>query len=102
LSYSIYVKKVNQELSIKYNRQREFVSLAAHELRSPILPILATLELIEYEFESEEKEITLKSHSLMMLALILVRNSYKMDTHQQKVYYQAAMHTRSTIYIIRI
>jgi signal transduction histidine kinase len=35
--------------------------LAAHELRSPILPILGTLELIEYEFEeSDKKEIKLQ------------------------------------------
>ena len=38
-----------------------FVSLTAHELRSPIMPILGTLELIEYEFEeSGKKEVTLK------------------------------------------
>jgi signal transduction histidine kinase len=43
--------KVNNELITKYNKQREFVSLVARELRSPILPILGTLELIEYEFE---------------------------------------------------
>jgi|SRR5215831_3554329 len=49
------------QLITKYNKQREFVSLAAHELKSPILPILGTLELIEYEFEeSGKKEITLK------------------------------------------
>jgi signal transduction histidine kinase len=29
-------------------------------LRSPILPILGTLELIEYEFESDKKEIKLQ------------------------------------------
>jgi two-component system sensor histidine kinase VicK len=35
--------------------------LAAHELKSPILPILGTLELIEYEFEESDKvEIRLK------------------------------------------
>jgi signal transduction histidine kinase len=56
-----HLHKVNKELNTKYNKQREFVSLAAHELRSPILPILGTLELIEYEFEeSDKKEITLK------------------------------------------
>src|SRR5215831_13431409 len=49
------------QLITKYNKQREFVSLAAHELKSPILPILGTLELIEYEFEeSGKKEVTLK------------------------------------------
>jgi signal transduction histidine kinase len=55
-----HLQKVNKELNTKYNNQREFVSLAAHELRSPILPILGTLELIEYEFEeSDKKEIKL-------------------------------------------
>ena len=35
--------------------------MAAHELRSPIIPILGTLELIEYEFEeSDKKEIKLQ------------------------------------------
>src|SRR5215469_2920774 len=53
--------KVNNDLITKYNKQREFVSLAAHELRSPIMPILGTLELIEFEFEEAgKKEITLK------------------------------------------
>ncbi|HET7391875.1 MAG TPA: HAMP domain-containing sensor histidine kinase, partial [Nitrososphaeraceae archaeon] len=56
-----HLHKVNKELNTKYNNQREFVSLAAHELRSPILPILGTLELIEYEFEeSGKKEIKLQ------------------------------------------
>ena len=58
---SSYLEEVNNELITKYNKQREFVSLAAHELRSPIMPILGTLELIEYEFEEScKKEITLK------------------------------------------
>src|SRR5215469_3481049 len=61
LAQSSYLEEVNNELITKYNKQREFVSLAAHELRSPIMPILGTLELIEYEFEeSGKKEVTLK------------------------------------------
>src|SRR5215469_8129783 len=61
LAQSSYLEEVNNELITKYNKQREFVSLAAHELRSPIMPILGTLELIEYEFEeSGKKEIKLK------------------------------------------
>jgi signal transduction histidine kinase len=39
-----HLKEVNKKLITKYNNQREFVSLAAHELRSPILPILGTLD----------------------------------------------------------
>jgi signal transduction histidine kinase len=36
----IHLKEDNKKLITKYNNQREFVSLAAHELRSPIMPIL--------------------------------------------------------------
>ncbi|MGB6529650.1 MAG: histidine kinase dimerization/phospho-acceptor domain-containing protein, partial [Candidatus Nitrosopolaris sp.] len=56
-----HLKEVNKKSITKYNKQPEFVSLAAHELKSPILPILGTLELIEYEFEESDKvEIRLK------------------------------------------
>ncbi len=73
---SSYLKEVNNELITKYNKQREFVSLAAHELRSPILPILGTLELIEYEFEeSGKKEITLKREHFERL----VRNTKRLE-----------------------
>jgi signal transduction histidine kinase len=71
-----HLKEVNKKLITKYNNQREFVSLAAHELRSPILPILGTLELIEYEFEeSDKKEITLKKEHFERL----VRNTKRLE-----------------------
>ncbi|MGC1930367.1 MAG: HAMP domain-containing sensor histidine kinase, partial [Candidatus Nitrosopolaris sp.] len=71
-----HLKKVNKELNTKYNKQREFVSLAAHELRSPIVPILGTLELIEYEFEeADKKEITLKKEYFERL----VRNTNRLE-----------------------
>ena len=56
-----HLKEVNKKLITRYKNQREFVSLVAHELRSPIMPILGTLELIEYDFESDKKEIKLQS-----------------------------------------
>ena len=49
------LKEVNKEVSAKYDKQKEFISIATHEMRSPILPILGTLELIEYEFEEDKK-----------------------------------------------
>ena len=62
------LKEVNKELEIKYDKQKDFISIAAHELRSPIMPILGTLELIEYEFDQEDKtEITLKKESFERL-----------------------------------
>ncbi|HET7148579.1 MAG TPA: HAMP domain-containing sensor histidine kinase [Candidatus Nitrosopolaris sp.] len=70
------LKQVNKEISTKYDKQKEFISIAAHELRSPITPILGTLELIEYEFEeSDKKEITLKKEYFETL----VRNTNRLE-----------------------
>jgi two-component system, OmpR family, sensor histidine kinase VicK len=70
------LKELNKEVSAKYDKQKEFISIAAHELRSPITPILGTLELIEYEFEeSDKKEITLKKEYFERL----VRNTNRLE-----------------------
>jgi signal transduction histidine kinase len=70
------LKEANKEVSTKYNKQKEFISIAAHELRSPITPILGTLELIEYEFEeADKKEITLKKEYFERL----VRNTNRLE-----------------------
>jgi len=70
------LKEVNKEVSAKYDKQKEFISIAAHELRSPITPILGTLELIEYEFEeADKKEITLKKEYFERL----VRNINRLE-----------------------
>ncbi|HXX96729.1 MAG TPA: histidine kinase dimerization/phospho-acceptor domain-containing protein, partial [Candidatus Bathyarchaeia archaeon] len=54
-------KEETKKIYAKYNKQKEFITIAAHELRSPITPILGTLELMEYEFEETGKdEIVLK------------------------------------------
>ena len=46
------------------------------ELESPIMPILGTLELIEYEFEeADKKEITLKKDVFERL----VRNTNRLE-----------------------
>jgi signal transduction histidine kinase len=71
-----HLKEVNKELITKYNKQKEFISIAAHELRSPIVPLLGTLELIEYEFEEAgKKEITLKKEYFERL----VRNTNRLE-----------------------
>jgi two-component system sensor histidine kinase VicK len=71
-----HLKEVNKELNAKYCKQKEFISIAAHELRSPIVPILGTLELIEYEFEQGgKKEIMLKKGYFERL----VRNTNRLE-----------------------
>ena len=71
-----HLKEANKELRTKYDKQKEFISIAAHELRSPITPILGTLEFIEYEFEESKKtEITLKKEFFDRL----VRNTNRLE-----------------------
>jgi signal transduction histidine kinase len=70
-----HLNKVNKDLNTKYNNQREFVSLAAHELRCPIMPILGILELLEYEFETDKKEIKLQKEQFERL----VRNTRRLE-----------------------
>ena len=65
-----------KKLYANYDKQKEFISIAAHELRSPIVPILGTLELMEYEFEESDKnEITLKKQHFDMI----VRNARRLE-----------------------
>jgi two-component system sensor histidine kinase VicK len=71
-----HLNEINKELITKYNKQKEFISIAAHELRSPIVPILGPLELIEYEFEeADKKEIILKKEYFERL----VRNINRLE-----------------------
>jgi signal transduction histidine kinase len=59
---------VNKELSLAYHTieqqnkiHREFINIAAHELRTPIMPILGTAELLKSEIE--EKAYFNRQHS---------------------------------------
>jgi len=44
----------NQQLEIHDNMQKEFINVAAHELRTPIMPILGEAELIENDISDNE------------------------------------------------
>jgi signal transduction histidine kinase len=44
----------NKQLEIHDNMQKEFINVAAHELRTPIMPILGEAELIENEISDNE------------------------------------------------
>jgi signal transduction histidine kinase len=69
-------KEDTKKIYAKYNKQKEFISIAAHELRSPITPILGTLELMEYEFEETGKdEIVLKKERFD----VILRNARRLE-----------------------
>jgi two-component system sensor histidine kinase VicK len=42
---------VNEQLKVHDKMQQEFINIAAHELLTPIMPILGYAELLEYEFD---------------------------------------------------
>jgi signal transduction histidine kinase len=44
----------NKQLEIHDNMQKEFINVAAHELRTPIMPILGEAELIENDLSDNE------------------------------------------------
>jgi signal transduction histidine kinase len=44
----------NKQLEIHDNMQKEFINVAAHELRTPIMPILGEAELIENDFSDND------------------------------------------------
>jgi two-component system sensor histidine kinase VicK len=46
----------NEQLKTQKRIQEEFINIAAHELRTPITPILGSAELLEAELEEEEEE----------------------------------------------
>jgi signal transduction histidine kinase len=63
----------NEELKVHDNLQKEFINVAAHELRTPITSILGLSELLYKKSESSLKQETLKEY-----LQIIVRNSYRL------------------------
>lgn len=52
------IKEANSKLNLLNNSQKEFISTAAHELRSPIQPILGLSEILISKLkDSEEREL---------------------------------------------
>jgi two-component system sensor histidine kinase VicK len=50
------LEQANEQLKIRDKMQHEFINIAAHELRTPIMPILGYAELFEAQLEEEEEQ----------------------------------------------
>jgi signal transduction histidine kinase len=51
--------EANEQLKVHDRLQREFVNISAHELRTPIQPLIGAAELIESQFSEKDKiEVT--------------------------------------------
>lgn len=68
------ILKSNEQLRRRDEMQKEFINIAAHELRTPVQPLLVITELIRKELESSDHVMVRK-----MRAEILVRNVKKLE-----------------------
>jgi signal transduction histidine kinase len=60
--------------------QKEFINIAAHELRTPIQPILVTAELLDLQFSSEQEKAKEEKGEITRDELnILVRNAKRLE-----------------------
>lgn len=51
------LRKANEQLTVHDKLQREFINIAAHELRTPLQPILGLSEILESQFGEQRGEI---------------------------------------------
>ena len=81
--------QANQQLKTQSNVQKDFINVAAHELRTPIVPILNLTELLysnlrkynnEAENRSKKNTQTRSKESLKMqeYAEVIMRNAYRL------------------------
>ena len=70
----------NEKLILHDNMQKEFINIAAHELRTPIQPILVTAELLDLQFSSEQEKAKKEKGEITRDELaILVRNAKRLE-----------------------
>lgn len=51
------LRKANEQLTVHDKLQKEFINIAAHELRTPLQPILGLSEILESEFGERSEEM---------------------------------------------
>jgi two-component system, OmpR family, sensor histidine kinase VicK len=59
--------EIYDKLEAHDKMQREFINVAAHELKTPIQPILISIELLEQEFRNGKEEVVLTKEDLDLL-----------------------------------
>ena len=76
------LEKANEQLTAHDKMQSEFVNVAAHELRTPVQPLLGVVEMMQIAMkESGEKDILLSKEEVDMLA----RNAKRLERLTQNI-----------------
>ena len=64
----------NEKLKIHDKMQKEFINIAAHELRTPIMPILGDAMFLEKQFEAGKKEVMIDKEQVSSI----IRNAKRL------------------------
>jgi signal transduction histidine kinase len=65
----------NEQLKIHDRMQNEFINVAAHELRTPIMPILGDAEYIEHKFDTTNEIVEVDKETIASI----IRNAKRLD-----------------------
>ena len=73
---------VNEKLSLQSKSQMEFINITAHELRTPIMPIITLTELlyskIKKENETQKKNPSKENEKKQEFLEVILRNCYRL------------------------
>jgi len=73
------IKKAHEKLNVHDKMQREFINIAAHELRTPIQPILTFSEVLYSKRQKDCKGRTgVKAKSELVLLDVIIRNAKRL------------------------
>jgi len=65
----------NKQLEVQDKMQREFINIAAHELRTPIMPIMAEAEFIKNKFENNNEVVEVEKEQIALI----IRNAKRLE-----------------------
>jgi signal transduction histidine kinase len=69
------LEEANDRLKVHDKMQKEFINIAAHELRTPIMPILGEIELIEEDLDPNDKTVKVDGEQIKLI----IRNAKRLD-----------------------
>ena len=72
---NMLLASANKQLEIHDRMQKEFINVAAHELRTPIMPILGEAELIEDKFNGNKSSAEVDKDQIT----VIIRNAKRLD-----------------------
>jgi signal transduction histidine kinase len=72
---NMLLASANKQLEIHDRMQKEFINVAAHELRTPIMPILGEAELIEDKFSGNKSSAEVDKDQIT----VIIRNAKRLD-----------------------